>query len=66
VTVVNERVPFRLYQMPCCSYLYCSVSARMVTYCPECGTRVLLELRSGECTRVQDDNATLKYTMELK
>lgn len=51
----GEKVPFRLFQMPCCGMLLCWVNPRLPTYCPECGKRCLLELRSGEYTRVQSD-----------
>lgn len=58
---VNERVPFRLLQMPCCGHPLCWVSPRLPNYCPECGRHVLLDLKSGEYTRISDDDAWIKY-----
>lgn len=59
---VNERIPFRLLQMPCCGYRLCWVTPRLPNHCPECGTHVLLNLKSGEYTRISDDNAWIKYS----
>ena len=46
-------VHFRLFQMPCCGQLLCWVNPRLPNHCPECGTHVLVALRSLCCTRVQ-------------
>ena len=46
----NEKVPFRLFQMPCCGMLLCWVNPRLPTYCPECASLVLAKLRQGDCT----------------
>ncbi len=47
--------------MPCCGHPLCWVSPRLPNYCPECGKHVLLELKSGEYTRISDDDAWIKY-----
>lgn len=57
----NERVNFRLFQMPCCGHHLCWVNPRLPTFCPECGTSVYLKLRDGACTLVNDQEAWLKY-----
>jgi hypothetical protein len=36
----NEKIQFRLIQMPCCNILLCWVNPRRPNYCPECGTRI--------------------------
>lgn len=51
----NEKVKFRLFQMPCCGHLLCWLNPRLPTYCPECGKGVLLQLKSGEHTRTLAD-----------
>lgn len=48
--VTNEKVPFRLFKMPCCGHMLCWVNPRLPTYCPECGKFVLMKLRTGEHT----------------
>ena len=58
---VNERIPFRLLQMPCCGYRLCWVTPRLPNHCPACGRHVLLDLKSGEYTRISDDDAWIKY-----
>jgi hypothetical protein len=55
-----EIIQFRLFQMPCCGQLLCWVNPRIPNYCPECGAHVILKLKSGEHTRINDDRATLK------
>jgi hypothetical protein len=57
---VNERIPFRMFQMPCCGLFLCWVMPRYPAYCPRCGKPALAELRSGEHTRVVDDNAWIR------
>lgn len=37
----NERIQFRLIQMPCCMTLICWVNPRRPAHCPECGAHVL-------------------------
>lgn len=56
----NEKIQFRLFQMPCCSFLCCWVNPRLPTHCPECGKHVLMQLRTGQYTRIQDDDAWLR------
>jgi hypothetical protein len=41
---VNEKIPFRLFHMPCCNHPLCWVSPRLPNHCPECGANVLLAL----------------------
>lgn len=41
----REQVPFRLIQTPCCGHLLCWVNPRLPTYCPECGSFILSQLR---------------------
>ena len=64
-TAFNERVPFRLFQMPCCGFLCCWVNPRLPSHCPECGKAVLLELRKGENTLIFDDDAWLRVHAPL-
>lgn len=59
----TERVQFRLLCMPCCGMLLCWVNSRMSTYCPECRSSVLREIR--ECVMVRDDTAQLRYDGDL-
>jgi hypothetical protein len=61
VQTVNERVPFRLFTMPCCGHQLCWVNPRLPTYCPECGVQVYLRLVTGQYTLVYDQEAWLKY-----
>lgn len=56
----SEEIHFRLFQMPCCGQLLCWVNPRLPNHCPECGAHVLVALKSGEHTRVNDRNAILK------
>jgi hypothetical protein len=58
---VNEKVPFRLFHMPCCDHPLCWVGPRLPKHCPECGTHILLALRTGEHTRIIDDDAWIRY-----
>jgi hypothetical protein len=48
MTATNEKVPFRLLQMPCCKTLVCWVNPRLPTCCTECGKPVLMKFRNGE------------------
>jgi DNA-directed RNA polymerase subunit RPC12/RpoP len=48
----NQQVPFRLFFMPCCKFNCCWVNPRLPNYCPECGERVFMKLRVGDCTMV--------------
>jgi hypothetical protein len=48
IQATNEKVLFRLIQMPCCHTLLCWVNPRRPNYCPECGKHVFLKLKSGE------------------
>lgn len=49
---MNEKVQFRLFHMPCCGTLICWVNPRLPNYCPECGQRVYMELKTGRYTQV--------------
>lgn len=55
---VEERVPFRLIQTPCCGTLLCYVNHRLPNYCSECGQYIFPVVRG--CILTSDDNATLK------
>lgn len=44
----NERVKFRLFQMPCCGQLLCWLNSRLPNYCPECGKLIYMEMRHRE------------------
>lgn len=46
----NSRVHFRLIEMPCCQTLYCHINPRLPNYCPECGTRCYIQVKSGTHT----------------
>lgn len=41
----REHIPFRLIRTPCCHHLLCWINPRLPTYCPECGTFILSQLR---------------------
>jgi hypothetical protein len=61
-TKTYERVPFRMYRMPCCGFTCCWVNPNRPAYCPECGTDVYLDLRrNDESLIVRDDDAVLEY-----
>jgi len=60
----NEIIHFRLFQMPCCGQLLCWVNPRLPNFCPECGNRTLLDLKTGEYTRVNDREAMLQMDTE--
>jgi len=62
--ITNELIHFRLFQMPCCGQMLCWVNPRLPNFCPECGNRTLLDLKSGEYTRVSDREATLRMDAE--
>lgn len=53
-----ERVPFKLFRMPCCGFMCCWVNPRLPHYCPECGARVSLPL--GQHVLKSDDYAILE------
>lgn len=56
----TEPVKFRLFTMPCCGICICWVNPRLPNFCPECGLRVLLDLRAKpELTLFSDDEAEL-------
>jgi len=46
----RSHIRFRLTQMPCCAALLCWVNPRLPNYCPECGKRCYIQLRTGEHT----------------
>lgn len=58
-----ERAHFRHLVTPCCSSLLCWVNPRLPNYCPECGTRIYPEIKSGVMT--SDENATIRYKDDL-
>lgn len=55
----NERVVFRLFDMPCCHFLLCWVNPRFPSHCPECGKLVYPEIKGAVV--INDQNATLRY-----
>jgi hypothetical protein len=57
--ICNERVPFRLIQMPCCQHLFCNVNHRWPSFCPNCGAHVFPQIKG--CALILDEDAWLKY-----
>lgn len=55
---VNERVPFRLFETPCCHLLLCWINPNYPRYCPHCGHGFTDDIRSA--VLVSDDNAWLR------
>ena len=56
-----EVCHFRLIRMPCCSHLLCWVNPRLPNYCPECGKKSLVALRTdGSHIRHSDPRAEIK------
>lgn len=55
----NEKVPFKLFVMPCCGQQLCWVNPRYPNRCPECGEFVFLKLRTGAHT-MMDSPAWLR------
>ena len=62
--ITNERVHFRLIQMPCCAHMFCSVNPRWPSYCPNCGERIFPQVRAYAL--ISDDNAMLRYDPEKR
>lgn len=60
----SQGIQFRLFHMPCCGHMLCWVNPRLPSYCPECGKHIVLELKSGEHTRVNDRGAVLRMDDE--
>jgi hypothetical protein len=60
---VNQRVPFRLIQTPCCNTSLCWVNPRLPNNCPECGTRIFPGVRS--CVLAIDEQAVLRTVTRL-
>lgn len=58
MSVFNERVVFRLIEMPCCKLQFCWVNPRFPNYCPECGKFVYPQVQKG--VLVKDEDAFLK------
>lgn len=62
MTVVNEKIKFRLFHMPCCGQLLCWVNPRIPNYCPECGKMVYTQLKfEPEHTKRLDEDAWIKF-----
>jgi len=57
----NERVNFRMFQVPCCGHLLCWVNPRLPNYCPECGKFIYAALKthSEQHVKIHDQNAVL-------
>jgi len=52
---------FRLIHTPCCKFLACWVNPRLPNFCPECGARVYMQLKTDPShIQVTDNNAILK------
>jgi hypothetical protein len=51
----NEKVPFRLIQMPCCHILICWVNPRRPNYCPECGKFIFRSFDKGTWERTYSE-----------
>ena len=41
MAVTNERVHFRMIEMPCCQHLFCNVNHCWPSFCPNCGRLVM-------------------------
>lgn len=54
---VHERVPFRLFRMPCCGHMVCWVNPRSPNYCPECGKLIFSTVKQS--VLMSDDEAIL-------
>ena len=61
----NQRVQFRLLQMPCCNILICWVNPRRPMYCVECGTKVFHHYPRERWDATYSD-ATLRIENETK
>lgn len=46
----TEKVPFRLFSMPCCQHSLCWVNSRLPSFCPSCGKACYIQLRSEDHT----------------
>lgn len=58
----NERVHFRLIHTPCCGHMLCWVNPRLPTYCPECGTMIISQLKQdGSPIVLNDMDAWIRY-----
>ena len=53
--IPRSRIHFRLFAMPCCGHDYCHVNPRLPNYCPECGKRCYIQLRSEDHTIIMFD-----------
>jgi hypothetical protein len=62
----NDKVVFRLIQMPCCGILICWVNPRRPNYCPECGVYVWPRMKTEECVLRYCDDAWLRLPAEGK
>ncbi len=59
----TEFIKFRIFQMPCCGIQICWVNPRLPNYCPECGERCFLKLKSNlEHTLFSDSDAKLTHS----
>jgi hypothetical protein len=58
--MTNEKVQFRLFQMPCCRHQLCWINPRYPTYCPECSAFVHTQLRAEIEHTLIDATAWLK------
>ena len=51
----TEKVIFRLFNMPCCHLTLCWVNPRLPNYCPECGARVFMQLKTEAYTQMHEE-----------
>lgn len=58
----NEKILFRLFQMPCCGQLLCWVNPRLPNFCPECGTNVFIKIKWS--VLYKDEEAWLQYNTD--
>jgi hypothetical protein len=59
MTIMTERVHFRIIVTPCCHTMLCWVNPRLPNHCPECGKNIWPSVRG--CVTYQDNDAVLKH-----
>lgn len=61
---ITETIIFRLIVTPCCGQMLCWVNHRLPNYCPECGSKVFVQLKMDnerEHFKIWDEQAELIY-----
>lgn len=57
----REICHFRLIKTPCCGHLLCWVNPRLPNYCPECGAKTYMKLKTdGSHIHLSDETAELR------